>query len=90
LIPGTLALITAFVGFATLVLVPIPMIRELAITASVGVACRSQRRKSEVLCDRSRSGRPYLLRQAPSPQGFPFPLGFISHSLGREESKGKK
>ena len=38
LIPGTLALITALVGFATLVLVPIPMIRELAITASVGVA----------------------------------------------------
>ncbi|XSS65555.1 efflux RND transporter permease subunit [Pseudomonas sp. B11] len=38
MIPGTLALITAFVGFATLVLVPIPMIRELAITASVGVA----------------------------------------------------
>ncbi|MCO6057644.1 efflux RND transporter permease subunit [Pseudomonas sp. MOB-449] len=38
LIPGTLALITAFVGFATLALVPIPMIRELAITASVGVA----------------------------------------------------
>lgn len=37
-IPGTLALLTAFVGFATLVLVPIPMIRELAITASVGVA----------------------------------------------------
>jgi predicted RND superfamily exporter protein len=38
LIPGTLALVTAFVGFATLVMVPIPMIRELAITASVGVA----------------------------------------------------
>lgn len=38
LIPGTLSLVTAFVGFATLVLVPIPMIRELAITASVGVA----------------------------------------------------
>ncbi|TVT75870.1 MAG: MMPL family transporter [Denitromonas halophila] len=38
LVPGTLALITAFVGFATLALVPIPMIRELAITASVGVA----------------------------------------------------
>lgn len=34
----------------------------------------SQRRKSEVLYDRSRSGRPYLLRQAPSPQDFPFPL----------------
>ena len=38
LVPGTLALLTAFVGFATLALVPIPMIRELAITASVGVA----------------------------------------------------
>ena len=38
LVPGTLALITAFVGFATLVLVPIPRIRELAITASGGVA----------------------------------------------------
>nr|WP_316867633.1 MMPL family transporter [Ralstonia mannitolilytica] len=38
LVPGTLALITAFVSFATLVLVPIPMVRELAITASLGVA----------------------------------------------------
>jgi len=38
LIPGTMALVTAFVGFATLVLIPIPMIRELAITASIGVA----------------------------------------------------
>ena len=37
-IPGALSLITALVGFATLVLVPIPMIRELAITASLGVA----------------------------------------------------
>jgi predicted RND superfamily exporter protein len=37
-IPGTLALLTALVGFTTLTLVPIPMIRELAITASVGVA----------------------------------------------------
>ncbi|WP_076424545.1 RND family transporter [Aquipseudomonas alcaligenes] len=36
-IPGTLALVTAFVGFATLIMVPIPMIRELAITASIGV-----------------------------------------------------
>lgn len=26
----------------------------------------------------------------PIPQGLPFPLGFISHSLGRKESKGKK
>ena len=38
LIPGTMALVTAFVGFATLTLIPIPMIRELGITASIGVA----------------------------------------------------
>jgi predicted RND superfamily exporter protein len=38
LIPGTLALVTAFVSFVTLLLIPIPMIRELAITASLGVA----------------------------------------------------
>ena len=37
LIPGTLALITALVSFITLLLIPIPMIRELAITASLGV-----------------------------------------------------
>jgi predicted RND superfamily exporter protein len=37
-IPGTLALVTAFVGFATLIIIPIPMIRELGITASIGVA----------------------------------------------------
>lgn len=36
-IPGTLALVTAFVGFITLVMIPIPMIRELGITASIGV-----------------------------------------------------
>ncbi len=38
LVPGTLALVTAFVSFVTLVLIPIPMVRELAITASIGVA----------------------------------------------------
>ena len=38
LIPGTMALVTAFVGFATLLLIPIPMIRELAVTAAIGVA----------------------------------------------------
>jgi hypothetical protein len=38
LIPGTLALVTAFVSFITLVLIPIPMVRELSITASIGVA----------------------------------------------------
>jgi len=38
LVPGTLALVTAFVSFVTLIIVPIPMVRELAITASIGVA----------------------------------------------------
>jgi predicted RND superfamily exporter protein len=37
LIPGALALITAFITFVTLLLIPIPMVRELAITASLGV-----------------------------------------------------
>jgi predicted RND superfamily exporter protein len=37
LIPGTLALVTAFVSFVTLLLIPIPMVSELAITASLGV-----------------------------------------------------
>lgn len=37
LIPGTLALVTALVSFVTLLLIPIPMIKELAITASLGV-----------------------------------------------------
>src|SRR5262249_21230561 len=37
LIPGTLALVTALVSFVTLILIPIPMIRELAITAAIGV-----------------------------------------------------
>jgi uncharacterized protein len=38
LIPGTLALVTALVSFITLLLIPIPMIRELALTAALGVA----------------------------------------------------
>lgn len=37
LIPGALALVTAFVTFITLMLIPIPMVRELSITASLGV-----------------------------------------------------
>lgn len=37
LIPGVLALTTAFVSFITLTLIPIPMIRELAIVAAIGV-----------------------------------------------------
>ncbi|KVL55211.1 RND transporter [Burkholderia territorii] len=38
LIPGVLALVTAFVSFITLLVIPIPMVRELAIAASLGVA----------------------------------------------------
>ncbi len=37
LVPGALALSTAFVSFMTLVIIPIPMVRELAVTASIGV-----------------------------------------------------
>lgn len=37
-IPGGVALITDTIGFVTVYLIPIPMIRELAITASLGVA----------------------------------------------------
>lgn len=40
LIPGSMALVTALVGFATLYLVPIPMIKELAIASSIGVALK--------------------------------------------------
>lgn len=38
LVPGILALATAFVSFLTLILIPIPMVKELAVTASIGVA----------------------------------------------------
>lgn len=51
---------------------------------------RSQRRKSEVLCGRSRSGRPYLLRQVPCPKAYHFPLALYPIAWGRKESKGKK
>jgi len=36
--PGTIAIVTDTVGFLTIWLVPVPIIRELAITASLGVA----------------------------------------------------
>ncbi len=36
--PGSVALFTTIAGFATLYIIPIGMIRELAITASIGVA----------------------------------------------------
>jgi predicted RND superfamily exporter protein/photosystem II stability/assembly factor-like uncharacterized protein len=38
LVPGTMALVTDLVGFWTLVLIPIDMIQELGITATIGVA----------------------------------------------------
>ena len=37
-IPGTLALLTNVVGFAVIMLIPIDIVRELGITASLGVA----------------------------------------------------
>jgi len=37
LLPGALALVTAFVSFVTLLLVPIPMVRELAVVSAIGV-----------------------------------------------------
>ena len=36
-VPGALALLIALVSFITLLLIPIPMIRELAVTAALGV-----------------------------------------------------
>ncbi len=40
LIPGSLSLITAVVGFAALYVVPIPQIQELAVTASIGTGLK--------------------------------------------------
>jgi hypothetical protein len=40
LIPGSLSLVTAVVGFAALFVVPIPQIKELAVTASIGTALK--------------------------------------------------
>ncbi|HEX7775941.1 MAG TPA: MMPL family transporter [Parvibaculum sp.] len=40
LVPGSMALTTTLVGFGTLYLIPVAMIRELAITASIGVALK--------------------------------------------------
>nr|DAO46831.1 MAG TPA: hypothetical protein [Caudoviricetes sp.] len=50
----------------------------------------SQRRKSEVLYDRLRSGRPYPLRQAPCPKASHFPLALypITWHEGIQREKG--
>jgi predicted RND superfamily exporter protein len=40
LVPGAMALLTDLVAFATLALIPIPMVRDLAVTASIGVALK--------------------------------------------------
>ncbi|MBP6011297.1 MAG: MMPL family transporter [Alphaproteobacteria bacterium] len=40
LVPGSISLITDVVGFAALIIVPIPQIQELAITASIGTALK--------------------------------------------------
>ena len=38
LVPGGVALLTDTIGFITILLIPVPTIRELAIAASGGVA----------------------------------------------------
>jgi predicted RND superfamily exporter protein len=38
IVPGGLALITDTIGFITMLVIPIPTIRELALTASLGVS----------------------------------------------------
>ena len=40
LVPGIMALVTALVGFLTLYLIPIPMIQEMSMMASIGVALK--------------------------------------------------
>lgn len=39
MIPGVIALATDFIGFLTIMFVPILVIQDLAITASIGIAC---------------------------------------------------
>lgn len=39
MIPGAVALVTDLIGFLTILFIPIGVIRELAVTASLGVAC---------------------------------------------------
>ncbi len=39
MVPGTVALVTDAIGFLTILFVPIGVIHELALTASIGVAC---------------------------------------------------
>ncbi|MCP4750458.1 MAG: MMPL family transporter, partial [Proteobacteria bacterium] len=39
MVPGVIALATDFIGFLTIMFVPILVIQDLAITASIGIAC---------------------------------------------------
>ncbi len=40
LVPGVMALVTALVGFMTLYLIPIPMIQEMSMMATIGVSLK--------------------------------------------------
>lgn len=40
LVPGIMALVTALVGFMTLYLIPIPMIQEMSVMATIGVSLK--------------------------------------------------
>jgi len=39
IVPGVVAMVTDAIGFFTIVMVPIGMIRDLAVSASIGIAC---------------------------------------------------
>ena len=74
LVPGTLALVTAFISFATLVLIPIPMIKELAVTASVGVGYK-------IITD--------LVMLPVACSYFNFPAGFAQQAMLRREKRAR-
>ena len=79
-IPGTLALVTAFVGFITLVMIPIPMIRELGIAASIGVGYKiiTNLIMLPVVASYFRFSRKYALHL----EGIQFKRGLLIQRLG--------
>ena len=74
LIPGVLALVTALISFVTLMLIPIPMIRELAITASLGVGFK-------IITN--------LIMLPLAVSYFKFTEKFAEHAMGRHHQRSK-
>nr|DAS00107.1 MAG TPA: hypothetical protein [Caudoviricetes sp.] len=54
---------------------------------SGGAEAKEEKARS---CTIARAPAVRIFYGRPMPQGLPFPLGFISHSLWRKESKGEK